>query len=275
MKDIGREASKVIVQPEYIEESLAIIQRTFREYRDQQLALTGNISHSDKHDGSPVTELDIEIEKSVQRNLRRLSPHIPVYGEESGYSYISAPLFWLIDPIDGTKSFINGTPTFSNMAALIANGQTVASVIYNPTRDDMYVAEKGKGAFKNGSALQMKAPESSFVMLCKESLVHDLDNILSDPDIELKTPPSGGGHGFLMVAEGDVCARFQLQAAGSVHDYAPGALLVEEAGGVIIPIATNVYTFASKSFIACHKQAEHTLKAHINEIRRLEHPAHT
>lgn len=255
---------------ETIHTSSLLIQHIFKGYRDKQLSLAGSVAFTNKSDGSVVTELDKEIEDAVHDTLLRDFPGIPVFGEETGYEDDPAKTFWLIDPIDGTKSFISGEPTFTNMAALIHNGETVASIIYNPSHDDTFTAFKNEGAYKNGIRLTMSDMTPPPIVYCKEQLFTALNSIIKDEQITYQSPPSGGGNGFTLVAEGAIAARFQLWASGGAHDYAPGALLVAEAGGLNIPIKDDSYSYKTNSFITCHRSMAKAFENTIEQIRLLE-----
>src|SRR6185369_13665627 len=89
-----------------IDASQAAIQHVFRQCRPLILQQAGKSEYTDKQDGSPVTETDVEVEKTVQAALKQRFPNLPVLGEETGYSDDLPDPCWLIDPIDGTKSFI-------------------------------------------------------------------------------------------------------------------------------------------------------------------------
>jgi len=136
--------------PEIIERSLETVRTVFRGFRKTILERAGNTEYITKQgDGSPVTESDKEIELALQAELKCLYPGMAVFGEETGYDDIDMPdTYWLIDPIDGTKAFIEGIPSFTCMAVLIQNGEAVASEIYNPSLDIGYSAQKNKGAYK-------------------------------------------------------------------------------------------------------------------------------
>lgn len=261
---------KHVIDAEIVHKSSELIQALFKSYQGKQLELSGSVDFTNKADGSVVTELDEEIERAVQAEIRAKFPDIPVYGEETGYGDTGATTFWLIDPIDGTKSFIDGTLTFTNMAAMIHNGETVASIIYNPTEDAMYTAFRGEGAFKNGEMLSLGSTVPQPVILCKKELFADVQRIFEGEELTLQNPPSGGGNGLAMVAEGKVAARFQIRANGVAHDYAPGALLVTEAGGVLVPVLSDEYAYESNSFIACHPLLADLMQRHQVELRSLE-----
>lgn len=256
--------------PEFAHTSSLAIQEIFKSYRDKQVGLSGSVAFSEKADGSVVTKLDIEIERAVQTELGKLFPDIPVYGEETGYEGNPAKTFWLIDPIDGTESFINGVPSFTNMAALIHRGETIAGIVYNPMYDDMYTALRGKGAYKNAELINIRDVTPPRIVLCKEKLVESMQDIFNDEGIIYRTPPSGGGSGLMMVAEGLITARCQLRASGFAHDYAPGSIIVEEAGGVLVPIADDSYSYICNSFIACHPSFFQEVTQNVSKLKLLE-----
>lgn len=253
-----------------VDGSFVAMQDAFRQAKSLLLSRAGQVSHVNKHDGSPVTDTDIEVEQLVRAALGERFPDLPVYGEEGGYEDSLTGTFWLVDPIDGTKSFIENVPTFTIMAALIKDGETVASIIYNPSTDEMYSAQKGKGAFKNGVRLDLGKVSLPPTAICKELFFEKLNNILSSVGVACAKAPSGGGFGFTLVADGTVAARFNLHSGGYTHDYAPGALLISEAGGIILPVLDDMYTYKTRSFVACHPGLEAVLRPHVAELRQLE-----
>lgn len=258
------------LSPEEIDTSLDIVKEVFRQFRPIILERAGNIAFTDKQDGSPVTETDMEVEVALQAALSKRFPGVPVYGEETGYTDGLTGAFWLVDPIDGTSSFIKNVPTFTSMAALIQDGETVASIIYNISTNDMYTAQKGQGAYKNDTRLDLAKAPLSGRALCKGRFFEALNKILEPKKVVCENGPSGGGYGFSVVADGRFAARFNLDSRGYTHDYAPGALLVREAGGAIIPVQENTYTYETRSFIACHPELEPVLRPHVQAIRELE-----
>lgn len=267
MEQLSREK---LLSSEVVRQQSRTILEHFKGYRERLLGVAGSIEYLSKQDGSLVTALDTEIESSLAVVFRDLCPHIPVYGEETVAYDATRPMFWLIDPIDGTKSFIQGTPTFSNMAALIENGKTRAAIIYNPSRNDVYEAYADEGAFRNGERIDMTKATPESVLCVKDRLRPVIEEIFSDTLYRFAELPSGGGDGFTKLLDGAIGARFQLHASGSAHDYAPGALLVQEAGGVIIPIRDDEYTWESNSFVACHPAFEHVIRQRIHDIKALE-----
>src|SRR3989338_3641823 len=101
-----------------------------------------------------VTELDTKTEKFLAESLRKIYPTIDFAGEEFGGSK-TRERFWLADPIDGTAHFVRGNLFCTSMIALIENGKTVFSVVYDFINDRMYYAEKGQGAKMDGEPIHV------------------------------------------------------------------------------------------------------------------------
>jgi myo-inositol-1(or 4)-monophosphatase len=265
------ETSERLTQ-EVIDGSSTALQQGFRRFRKIVLERAGKSEYTSKEgDGSPVTDTDTEIEEALQADLALQYPDVPVFGEESGYDDNNLPpACWLIDPIDGTKSFIENVPTFTGMAVLIEHGEAIAAIIYNTSTDDMYTAQKGKGAFKNGTRIDLAAVPLPPIAFCKTAFIEDISAILAPKKVVGESAPNGGGFGFTMVLDGLAAARFQLHGGGYTHDYAPGGLLVGEAGGALVPILDDEYTFKTRSFVACHPELETVIRSHIPRLRELE-----
>jgi fructose-1,6-bisphosphatase/inositol monophosphatase family enzyme len=255
-----------------VDGSVEVIEDSFRGFRQMLLAKAGNVAKlDDKADGSPVTAIDIEVEEKLKAIFKDKKIDIPVFGEETGYDDNNLPeLCWLIDPVDGTSSFIKNVPAFTNMAVLINKGESIASVIYNPTTDAMFVAKKGRGAFKNGQKIILGDLQLPNKALCKPEFITTLNAILKPAGIGCYDGPSGGGFGFTTVLNGEAAARFNIKSRGYTHDYAPGALLVKEAGGDIIPVKEDAYNFKTQSFVACHPALSNIIRENLSEIRKLE-----
>jgi fructose-1,6-bisphosphatase/inositol monophosphatase family enzyme len=256
---------------EVIAGSMAAIIGVFREVRPMVLSRAGHATFTDKTDGSPVTETDVEVERTVQSALAEQYPDLPVFGEESGYDeHNLPPACWLIDPIDGTKSFIENVPAFTSMAVLLQDEVITAAVIYNISTDVLYTARLDQGAYKDGQKVDLQTMPLPEVAWCKEDFIPTLGSLVGPLGVRCSTAPAGGGYGLSTVVDGTAAARFCLRSGGYVHDYAPGALLIREAGGVIIPIKDDVYTYHTRSFVACHPALAQTIQDHLDEIRALE-----
>ena len=102
-----------------------------------------------KPDDSPVTEADLAAEEVIKSSLARHFPGYGFYGEETGQHAMGAESIWLVDPIDGTKSFVREAPFFSTQIGLMRAGELVVGVSSAPAYDEFAWAEKGAGAFLN------------------------------------------------------------------------------------------------------------------------------
>jgi len=129
------------------------------------------VAHQRKTDGSIFTEADIAAQTALVSALKQIHDY-PVLGEEMLPEQQEALWrtgedgLWCIDPIDGTSNFFNGLPYFAVSVALMRGGQSVLGVIYDPVADEMFWAERGKGAYLNGEPMPIKecAPEFHHAM---------------------------------------------------------------------------------------------------------------
>ena len=96
-------------------------------------------------------------EDAIISTLRDAYPDHGFLGEESGYQDREAEHLWVIDPLDGTTNFLHGIPHFAVSIALEREGTVVAALTYNPANDELFVAERGKGAFLNDQRLRVAA----------------------------------------------------------------------------------------------------------------------
>jgi myo-inositol-1(or 4)-monophosphatase len=202
-----------------------------------------------------VTQLDTDIENYLRDKFSEILPEIDFFGEEMGGK--RSDRFWLVDPIDGTLCFIKGLPFCTTMVALIENGQVVFSAIYNFVTDTLYLAEVGKGAWENEKRiyvsdqvlhgaiikLETKREEKTYEAF-RDSLYRDA----------LAFETFNAGFEFCMVASGKIEGRISLNPYGKDFDFAPGALLVKEAGGIVANINSDTYDYQNLDFIATNKK---------------------
>jgi histidinol-phosphatase len=114
-----------------------------------------NVRIEVKADKTPVTEADVRSEEAIRELLTKRFPSYGFYGEETGKSDMDAESVWLVDPIDGTKSFVRECPFFSTQIALMRGGRFVLGVSCAPAYDELAWAERGKGAFLNGKPIRV------------------------------------------------------------------------------------------------------------------------
>ena len=125
-----------------------------------------------KRDRSPVTQADIMVESSIKAFLGDLTPHIPVFGEES-FRLGTAPTtsrYWLIDPIDGTKSFVAKDNIFTINVGLIEARKPVFGIVYSPLTKQLYVGSP-LGSFVNGATIKTRALPSLGIVVASNTVL--------------------------------------------------------------------------------------------------------
>mgnify|MGYP005692734989 FL=1 len=115
----------------------------------------GSFEVSIKDDKTPVTEVDIKCEKVIKKILLSSFPDHGFFGEETTKKNKDADFLWLVDPIDGTKSFVRGYPFFSTQIALMYKGKIILGVSNGIMFDELIYAELNKGAWLNGQRLNI------------------------------------------------------------------------------------------------------------------------
>ena len=132
----------------------------------------------DKEAGAgPVTEADLEIDDFLKTSLLNSAPHYGWLSEETedGSSRLTKTKVFIVDPIDGTRSFIAGDETWAHSLAVVENGIPIAAVIYLPKMDLLYTAEVNKGAFLNGNKISVSqnCELKDAEILAKQSILNE------------------------------------------------------------------------------------------------------
>jgi histidinol-phosphatase len=120
-----------------------------------------NVKIEVKADKTPVTEADVRSEETIRSLLAERFPSYGFYGEETGRSDMDAESVWLVDPIDGTKSFVRECPFFSTQIALMRGGRFVLGVSCAPAYQELAWAERGSGAFLDGKPMRVSGVKTA------------------------------------------------------------------------------------------------------------------
>jgi inositol-phosphate phosphatase / L-galactose 1-phosphate phosphatase / histidinol-phosphatase len=110
-----------------------------------------------KADASPVTQADRAAEAAIRAILEAERPHDGIFGEEYGVTREGAPRTWVLDPIDGTRSFIAGRPIFGTLIALLEEGRPVLGIIDQPINGERWLGVTGRPTTLNGAAIRTRA----------------------------------------------------------------------------------------------------------------------
>lgn len=187
-----------------------------------------------------VTEVDRTAERTIIETLKGAYPDHGFLGEESGTSNVDAENVWIIDPLDGTTNFLHGFPQYAVSIALQQQGVLTQAVIYDPNRNDLFTATRGRGAFLNDKRIRV----SSRTKL-QESIIgtglpfrdfQHLDTYLAMfKDMIKKTAglrrPGSAAMDLAYVAAGWYDGFWEIGL--SKWDIAAGGLLIQEAGGIV------------------------------------------
>lgn len=215
-----------------------------------------------------VTKLDEETEQFLEKELKKLDSTIGFKGEEFGIK-TQAERFWLADPIDGTGFFIRGVPGCTVMLALIEQEEITASIIYDFVLDFMYFAQKGKGAFVNKQRIHVSNRGLKHAFLYVETHLQDKENLSTYLSLHNACNVLGdypAGIHFALTAAGKIEGRIAYDPFGKDYDFAPGQLLVQEAGGVVKNIGTNSFDYKNLNYLAVNQKVYKELTSGENPI---------
>ncbi len=188
-----------------------------------------------------VTDLDRQAEDLITGRIRQRYPDHGIYGEERGRRNETSPFCWIIDPIDGTASFVHDQPTYSCSVALHVDGRPLVGAVYMPEFGELFTASLGGGAFCNGRAIHVSRRSE-----LSESILHtgfaclragwtEINNLkyfcAFSPLVQGIRRFGSAAMDLCYVACGRCEAFWELNL--KPYDYAAGMLIVTEAGGRI------------------------------------------
>src|SRR5437588_4622989 len=209
-----------------------------------------------KGEADLVTEADRKSEVLIRERIRALWPGHDILGEEQGFVDTGSEYRWYVDQLDGTTNFAHGFPVFCVSMALEHKGQMVAGVIYDPTRDELFAAEKGSGAYLNQQRIHVSKTDNLAECLVATGFPshkrHKNPNIFFYHQITLRT------HGVRRAGSAALdlccvaCGRFDGFWEFNLNpwDTAAGVLLVEEAGGMVSDFSGGAFQLNSRETVA-------------------------
>ena len=188
-----------------------------------------------KGHGDPVTVADRESEEHVKQACVAVTPGVPVYGEEYGRFGDDGSLgdaCWVVDPLDGTVNYASNAPVFAVSLAFLENGEPTVGVVYDPTRDQAFVATRDGGSRRDGKPLAVSRRDP-FDPVAPIAISAD---IIRERPCYLTRIPKGRSIGSAALQMSYVAAGIYdaaMHAKTKLWDVAAGALLVAEAGGAV------------------------------------------
>ena len=203
-----------------------------------------------------VTVADRQSEALILERIRRHFPAHDVMAEEGSRVETGSDYKWYVDPLDGTTNFAHGYPVFCVSLAVEFQGHRIAGVVYDPTRDELFAAEKGRGASLNGEALRVSA--TSKLAECLIATGFPSHKRHQNPNIYFYHQLTLRSHGVRRAGSAalDLCnvaaGRFDAFWEFNLNpwDTAAGVLMIEEAGGRVTDFAGGPFQIASRETLA-------------------------
>ena len=217
-----------------------------------------------KEDDSPVTIADRETEMVIREEIEKRFPDHGIIGEEYGVIRPDASIQWVLDPIDGTKSFIHGVPFYTTLIGIMIEKEPMVGVINAPALDECCVAGKGLGAYFNGKSCKVRETsdmQDATLLVTEIKRFQDVGKEEEFQDLMAKTKLHrtwGDAYGHMMVAIGR--ADIMFDPILNLWDAAALLPVVKEAGGVFSDVY-GVETIHSGNGYSTNPQLHPELKA--------------
>jgi myo-inositol-1(or 4)-monophosphatase len=185
-----------------------------------------------------ATKYDKEVDRLIVREIKKHFPRHSLLTEESGFLQGDRDWLWIVDSLDGTGNFANFNPFFSVCLALMHQNELLLGAIYAPAIDELYFAEKGKGAYLNGTIIEvsdLSDLSQSYILYCeggdrnRERTGKLLHNVYPHVTDIRKLGSAGLETAWVAAGKGEAYFTTRIEP----WDVAPGVLLVQEAGGKI------------------------------------------
>ena len=213
-----------------------------------------NLSVHIKADASPVTEADIRAEEAIRVVLSEQFPGYGFYGEETGQHALDAENLWLVDPIDGTKSFVRECPFFSTQIALMRKGRLVLGVSSAPAYGELAWAEEGAGAHLNGRRIRVSQTAELSATIVSTGNLKTLARSAQWAKLGELIPRINRIRGYGDFVHYHLLARGSLDAViesdVNILDIAALTVIVREAGGTFTDLQGGEVGLATTSVLA-------------------------
>jgi myo-inositol-1(or 4)-monophosphatase len=227
-----------------------------------------------KGDRNLATNLDKEAERIIIDEIKRNFPQHSIMAEEGGRISSGNSYLWIIDPLDGTHNFIREINIFGVSIGILHNEEFVGGVIYMPQEDELYVGEKGAGAYKNDKKIRVSSKDN-----LKDCSISFDSSIRYSPDIMLKVLNDLSQKVFNIRMFGSSArvlsyiAEGKLDIAVEFHDrpwdFAGGICIIEEAGGKVTNLRGDNLHYKNIGYIASngiiHQEVEKIVTAYLKK----------
>jgi len=221
-----------------------------------------NLQVSVKGPGDFVTTSDKKVEKTIINELLKARPDYSVLSEESGEINNDKSFKWIIDPIDGTANFLHGIPHFAISIGLEKDGEIICGIIYDPIKDEMFVAEKGNGSYLNNQRIRVSSRSK-----LKDCIIFTggPKKESEDRDLALKEYNNFSSKILIPIRKlGSAALDMAYVAAGrcdgfwqrnlNYWDIAAGIILIKESGGFVTDFNGENKYLKNKTILATNSK---------------------
>jgi myo-inositol-1(or 4)-monophosphatase len=222
-----------------------------------------------------VTEMDARAETLIVEALSGAFPDDGILSEEAGARPGHSGRRWIVDPLDGTTNYAHGLPVFAVSIALETHGRITLGVVFDPIHEELFVAERGRGAFVNDERLSVSAAAELDASLLATGFPY---NIRTTTDTNLREYAAFSVRAQAVRRFGSAVLYLAWVAAGRLDGYweltlgpwdvAAGSLLVEEAGGRVSDLRGGPLTIDAPSVVASNGHIHHAILTVLKETRR-------
>ncbi|WP_415886972.1 3'(2'),5'-bisphosphate nucleotidase CysQ [Neptuniibacter sp. QD37_6] len=257
------QASEIFNDPKLLEQLKSLMQEADSAILD--VYHSSDLGEQIKENNSPVTQADLATHQILVKGLTKLTPKIPVVSEEDNNS-LNIPnehsIYWLIDPLDGTKEFINRNDEFTCNLALIENNTTTLGFVTVPVRGELYFGGQGLGAsLRTTSGTEspiryQNKPGVTRIVASKSHLNEDTRAFIDRQEGTIELIQAGSSLKFLKIATGEADLYPRL-APTCEWDTAAAQAVLEGAGGKVLqaenltPLRYGKKNILNPHFIAC------------------------
>ncbi len=226
-------------------------------YQLDMLGRVKNVEYKGEGERDPVTEVDKKSEEMIVSFLKDRYPEFGFITEEGSGEKGSGSYVFCVDPLDGTVNYSHGYPVFCISISLLEGSDPVLGVVYDPTRDELFVAEKGKGATMNGNAIRVSREDSLRRSLLSTGFPYSLHGRKKN-NVDLFSRLVYETQGLRRC--GSAALDLSYVACGRLDgfwepglkpwDVAAGSLIVREAGGTVTDFSGNPFSIFEDSIVA-------------------------
>jgi len=228
-----------------------------------------------KQEFNPVTEVDRLCERAIVRMISDAFPDHDILTEESPFEGKGSPWRWIIDPLDGTTNYFHGFPCFCVSIGLEVEGEIALGVVYNPMLDELFHAEKGKGAFLKGDRIRVSRVDRLDRSFLSTGFPYD---VREHTDFYLRYFRKFISKSFAVRRPGSAALDLSYLAAGrfdgfwelKLHpwDVAAATLMTTEAGGKVTDFQGQPFNIYSEEIVASNGLIHEEMIQMIQEINK-------